>query len=1150
MTSPIGKKGLVFVGGLFLLSGATALVYQILWVRVLSLTVGSTVTAISLVISAFMAGLALGSAWIGRRIDRSDRPLRVYAWLELWIGVCGVLVPLACRAIATASATGSGLVGWDGFPMVASFLTLLVPTTLMGGTLPVLSRFVAAMSRTRGGAIGWLYAINTLGAILGTFATGFVLIRVLGITRTSLMAAALNGLIFLLALRLAARPGARKAKAEPEASEEPPRGSASARTAGVSLITSVYAINGLVGLGLEVLWTRAIVLFTTNTIYAFTVILTTFLLGLTAGSTLMASRVDRLTHPARWLGLLQVGIGLLAAVTPIGIRVFGLPGGAAENATPLRQILEAYGVAAVFILPATLLMGASFPVVARLLTGELTRVGRRIGTAYALNTLGAVLGAFLATFLLLPAIGIQRAILVLAVLSSLSGIGLLVRIGARAWLPSALVPVAGALLLAFAPNQFRALLEEATHPLTFYREGVETTVSVFDSEVARRPVLMINNVALEDRGAVHKLLAHLPALIHPDPTRALVLGFGVGMSNQSFSTHGFAVNDCVEISPAVMEAAPEFAALNGNIADRGDPAFRAVIEDGRRFLLATEDPYDVIVLDANSGNLRNAGVGKLYTKDFFELCKDKLTDDGMATLYASPNGNLREFRMIVRTFLDVFPESSLWIDRVYGQTCVLIGARAPLAIDVDRYLSRLAKPAVTADLAVYDLDQPGTLLSCFVMGPDLLGVFTEGAIVNTDDRPVMEFFPIHVTGFELDDRPFGDNGFLLHHESVRPYLEGFDATRHAGLDEYLTRSEQTFPLLCDAWLHRWNGNMPYALSSTQMAASIHPDAEYLRGLLGYGQAALAVAEERVASAPSNPAVWDALGALSVRRGDGERALVALESAVEHTEPAGAASLGDVYVAAARAARGLGRLDLARDYLRRAGEAGAATAVESAELELAETRARGASPEAPLRRVVEVVLDPARLDLTRAYRAIRDLEALGVREVGFTTLAARYLESVGDMAGANVRYRDILGMAANDPGATAGAARTALELGLRRDVFTRAYGDDARARQPLSSPFEGRAALDVVRRNSREAEPWIELAGQYLRSGRPILAYRRARAARSVDPTSINAYVAIGSAAESAGSPDIARLAYERALELGGDVDQLSAALARVGASPS
>lgn len=1115
---------------LFLLSGASSLVYQILWVRSLSLTLGSTVFAISIVVSAFMSGLALGSALVGARAGRWRSPLRLYALLELGIGGSAFLMPLAFAAIARAalsSAEGRGLAALPWFPFVTSFAALLVPTTLMGGTLPVLSRFVAGFPGSRGALIGALYAANTIGAIAGAALAGFVLIRALGIRGATFVAASANLLIVVASFSLASQwrlPAV--AESPGEAGEESEDGGL------IALVTFVYFVTGLSGLALEVLWTRAILLFTINTIYAFTVILTTFLAGLALGSSLMSALLARLRHAAALLGGLQCLLALITALTPLGLSAVGVPlfTELRELAAPLGragQLGSAYVVAAVFMLPATFLMGASFPLVVRIVAGRTARVGLVVGRIYAVNTIGAVLGSLLAGFLLLPWLGIQRSILLVALLSSGAGLLLVLRVRSRSFGALGVASgAAGLVLLLASPNHFRAMLEESLDvEFTFYEEGIESTVGVYDSELAGRPVLVINNTRLHDRGVVHKLLAHLPALLHPDPKRALVLGFGVGMTSEAFAAHGIEVNDCVEISPAVMHAAPSFREINGDIAGRGDPSFRVFVTDARKLLVAGRDPYDIIALDANSGVLRNAGVGKLYSREFFELCRKRLTPGGIVTLYASPNGSMQEFTMVLRTFTEVFPHATLWVDKVFGETTVLLGTDRPVRIHLGRWLERIRKPRVSRDLAVFGLEQPAALLSMFAMGEEMLRYFCRRGELNTDDHPIMEFHPLLADRFAANDKPFDDLGFQFHRDRVLPILEAAEGLPEApAVLDYLARAGRSFFAICEAWQHRSRGDRSKERDFMAVAAKLHPEAEFLRSALGYGRLDYRRAVQALARSPSAAQLASA-GWMALERGANEDALRFFEEALRAAGEAGRLPAGRYHAGGARAQRALGHLAAAQRHLQEAGRLGLDVSYDRAELELAAVPEGAGLPLALIQRAAKGALGR---DAGRAVELLMVLDGEGALDAELAETTALCLETLGDMAGAYHYYRLSLEKEPGRETARAGLAITGLELALRYSLHQRVH--PGRAQAVLESPFSGKrvAASEVPPRDQERAAPWLELADLYLRTGNASMALRRARAARYLEPDNAAAYVAI---ARAASEPSVKRLALERALEL-------------------
>jgi spermidine synthase len=425
---PRADRALVFC--CFFLSGASALVYEVVWVRQLLLSVGATTAAVSTVLGVFMAGMGLGAWWLGRRADRGDSPLKLYAYLEIGIGLYALILP--------------DLVGWtrpayvalaralDGQPAALtllriglSALLLLVPTTLMGGTFPVLVRFLARTDTRLGRDLGGLYGVNLAGAVCGSLAAGFVLIRSLGLRGATMTAVLVNLGVGVAALLWSARsaPPAPRAEPEPGPGVALPRGSGIPR----SLLFAVAMLSGAVSMGYEVLWTRILVFSFTSTVHAFSLILATFLAGLALGSYAF-TRVERRHDRVRALVAAQLLAGLSAAVlAPVSAHaasvIAALSGRFGYTPNVFLAAL-ALSSAAVILLPATL-MGLVLPLSMRLLLDDIERTGRTIGGAYLANTAGSVLGSIATGFGLIPLLGLKGSLLLLAVVQVAAGASLL-----------------------------------------------------------------------------------------------------------------------------------------------------------------------------------------------------------------------------------------------------------------------------------------------------------------------------------------------------------------------------------------------------------------------------------------------------------------------------------------------------------------------------------------------------------------------------------------------------------------------------------------------------------------------------------------------------------------------------------------------------
>ncbi|MFN8557789.1 MAG: fused MFS/spermidine synthase [Dehalococcoidia bacterium] len=530
---------LLAVAAVFILSGASGLVYQVVWVRMLSLVFGVTAYAISTVLSSFFAGLALGSFLSGRFADRLRSPLRAYAAIEALVAVTALLTPAAFALAQRAYLGAANGVGQDSLAAltavraVLAFAVLLVPTTLMGATLPLIVRATLARSESFGRNLSLLYAANTFGAMAGTFLAGFELIGRYGLRMTLLIAAGANvtAAIAALALTTAPRPadrlGRRRRATTPAPGEDdPPWGVRPARTALV-----VFGLSGAVSIAYEVVWARVLAMFFDASTYGFTAMLTMVLLGIGVGSWVVAPVITRRwPWPLVFAGIEAVvgALGLLALpllthVIPLGARL-----GLYEDPGPLGQFSVRFMAFAAFVIvfPPMLLLGASFPVAARVV-GTGGGVGRRVGGVYAVNVFGGIVGSLICGFVLLPALGVRATLLALACANLLLALALVWSVagaGARTALTGlGLVAVAVAGIVS-APNVLADIFRDrfAGQTVLWVDEGLENTVTVADNDLTGERKLYINGqpqaTTWEVIANYHRLMGHLPMLLHP--TRA------------------------------------------------------------------------------------------------------------------------------------------------------------------------------------------------------------------------------------------------------------------------------------------------------------------------------------------------------------------------------------------------------------------------------------------------------------------------------------------------------------------------------------------------------------------------------------------------------------------------------------------------------
>lgn len=749
---------------LFFFSGASALVYEVVWTRLLTLAFGVTSHAVATVVAAFMAGLALGSLWLARRVDRVANPLRLYALLEAGIGVAGLLMPPALAALTGAAAPlQRSLAGSPpavaAFTFAASFALLLVPTTLMGATLPALARHLVRRRETIGRRVGLLYAVNTFGGVAGTFASAFLLIANYGVARTNLAALGLNAALAVVSLALARGrtvPAREAAASAPGREERPARPAGSAdRPAPRALVVAGYALAGATALAYQVLLTRLAVFFLWDTtVYTFAAILTTFLAGIALGSAAAAAVVERWRAHLAVFGLLQWAVGLAGLLLPPAFGHLSVLRQAlweslyrAGELSVARYLGLKFLMAAGIVIVPTMLMGAMFPVVNRLLSRDPARLGRSVGLAYGANTVGAIGGSLLAGFWLVEAWGIARGIMAVALVNAALGTLLVWR--EAAWSRARRVRFVAAGVLLFAAGAAVSAPERPVvryaDPLTrpgmrrdvlYSHEGREATLAVLRDPMTGVKELNINGLSTAFTTymdlQVHRMLGHLPALCHPDPQTALVIGFGFGGTCYAVLSHGVASLDCVELVETERETAVLFPEANQGVLR--DPRLRFIEGDGRHHVLITDRRYDLLSFNAIHPKLS----ASLYTLEFYRLCRDRLTEDGVIAAWLPINFLSREeFRMLVGTFREVFPHAGLWY--VGPGHAVLVGTLRPLALDWSRIAARMALPEVRADLARSNLEDPCELLTLFALDEERLATLAGKGPLNTDDRPRVEF---------------------------------------------------------------------------------------------------------------------------------------------------------------------------------------------------------------------------------------------------------------------------------------------------------------------------------------------------------------------------------------------------------------------------
>jgi spermidine synthase len=751
----------------FFFSGAAGLIYQVAWGKALGLIFGHTVYAIATELAVFMAGLTAGSAYIGRWGEQSGEPVVAYAWIEFLVAATG--------AFSLAGLAGVRSLYVAAYPSVSGLQPLLlalrffgatvvlfIPTFLMGGTLPILVRGITRNSAELGMRVSQLYWANTLGAVVGTLISGFVLLPALGLRVTVASAVVLNILAGLIALRIAKEPrNPRGVKGSPSivtsAADDPQKPT-------FAFLLFLFAVVGSTAFAYEIAWTRLLAITISSSTYAFTLMLATFLSGTVIGSAFFqrffanSGRVSLTTfsRTQTWIGIAALSSLIffhwIPAVIPPLLR--------ATQQTFSGLVLAQFVTSALTVLPVATIFGFNFPAVVVLLDGTARANSGRsatVGRAYAANTFGAIVGSLITGFWLVPWLGSFRVIAAAAVVNLLLAVALELRSSQRRILPLAMNLLC--LLIAFVVGSSsflynRALLSlsavlygnsyqghltldeiAATNDLVFTADGVNDSIAVFRSD---------NYVALRINGKVDAstgdartqlLLGHLGAAFEPAPRRVLIIGFGSGMTASAVARYPDIERiDCVEIEPAVIRAAPYLESLNRNVLS--DPRVHVIFDDARNFLLTSREKYDLIISEPSNPWI--AGIATLFTDEYYAAVRQQLSPGGKFVQWVQAYSLApADLRMIIASLAPHFAEVTLW--RAAGPDLLLLGRADAAHFQFRRLHSLWQNQALRKDFESIDVHQPEGLVAYYSLDDVAVRKLAEGSTLNTDDRTLLEY---------------------------------------------------------------------------------------------------------------------------------------------------------------------------------------------------------------------------------------------------------------------------------------------------------------------------------------------------------------------------------------------------------------------------
>ncbi|MDJ0813081.1 MAG: fused MFS/spermidine synthase [Woeseiaceae bacterium] len=720
------------------ISGASALIYQLIWVRLLGLVFGVSSFAVATVVAVFLLGLGLGSYFFGRWSERARDPLRIYMYVELGIAATSLIAYLVIEALPIYrylyeyAYNNLGFYGLSLARLLLSTLVLLPPVFLIGGTMPLLAKFFLCDSAKLGSSFSKIYYLNTLGACAGALLTGFVLVRYFGVVGTFMIAVGGNLLVALI-IALSKRDAG---IASPESGERSP----------YSYMLVFLFLTGFISLGYEMLWVRILSTYGLSTSQAFALILAGFLLGFSVGAWVVARKVDQRKDLETWFSAVSIVTAFSGAVVLLLFRQFETLTVLLADATSMSQLTLGLGLAfTVSFIPAVF-MGILFPLGVRIYAQDIDRIGAKAGNTFFSNTLGCVLGSLLTGFVLIPFVGMWNTTLLLINLSLLIAAAFLLRGVGRArvqWASLVVVAVVANLLVFTDSKTFHAELKGADlrsaaagFDVIYYEEGLSGTVTAVERGDYRGLFVDGQNVSGTDLVllADSKMLAHVPLLLAEEPKVSLTVGYGTGTTSGSMLLHGVDVH-AVEIEDKIIEAAPLFSKVN--YASYADPRLSIVLDDARNYIATTDQEFSVIVTDVT--NLKYKRNPYLYTREYFEIMREALGADGVAAAWLPVGGlSFEDLRILIGTFDSVFLHTTAWYFTQFPtHFIILVGTPEPTQVNLGELRERMA--TVEGDLRSLSVDNVYELASMLLLGESDVDALVDGAPLHTDNRPILEY---------------------------------------------------------------------------------------------------------------------------------------------------------------------------------------------------------------------------------------------------------------------------------------------------------------------------------------------------------------------------------------------------------------------------
>lgn len=752
------------LASLFFLSGVSGLVYQVVWMRMLIRTFGVGVYAVTTVVAIFMAGLAGGSLLVGRwSRTRRLRLLMTYGYIEIAVAVIGALSSVVMGSLPETFQSLVALVGYETasvtvLRVLLSAVVLLPPTVLMGATLPLLSGHLAQDPLGAGARAGLLYGVNTLGAVAGVLGTGFFSLAVIGETRTILVGASLNLVVGVVAIIIARRETAEDTRTPTQVSRLPDD---------IRRIFALSALSGFCALSFEVIWSRILSVLLGNSVYGFSSMLGAYLLGIGVGSAVMSRYVGRIKSPLVWFAGFEIANALMGIATLHVYRAIGSGLADSKYGYALLWDLGDFGRMALYacliVLPVTLIYGAIFPVVSRLVANSPAATEDAIGKLYGINTIGGIAGSLVTGFFLIPAMGTLLTFLTMSVVSFGVGaylLGMATRLEGFARPRPVVLATSGLLVLAVGmsfEDPFLSVLKERVETQDVvtiaHDEDRGATVTFFEAQSDGTRVMFVNGLYVSNTAPrIGEMMLNVPLAYHPDdgPKKVLVVGLGVGAMLKYAVEVGHEIT-IVELHPVVVDM---FRRLNEDHQKYLQaPNVRIVQADGRNHLLHTEEKYDLILVDG-SPPVYASGMVNLYSLQFAQMAKAHLREHGIFAVWFPVVCFERDLWSVVRNFAETFPAIQLYSQPI-GANAIILGSPSspsPFELDFETFAQRMARWNTPGLPPWADVNWGGIRFD-----EATLRKRAAAYPLVTDDRPYTEF-PLQP--FLRGEPYYADNAFL------------------------------------------------------------------------------------------------------------------------------------------------------------------------------------------------------------------------------------------------------------------------------------------------------------------------------------------------------------------------------------------------------